>query len=48
MKKDKVIAMLMIGLAAVALTGCGEDQTAKKLEDQNKTGQYWSSSFFAV
>ena len=41
MKKDKVIAMLMIGLAAVALTGCGEDQTAKKLEDQNKTGQYW-------
>ena len=41
MKKNKVIAMFMVGLAAVALTACGEDQTAKRQEDQNKINQYW-------
>ncbi len=41
MKNNKVIAMLMVGLAAVALTGCSEEQTTTKLEDQNKTNQYW-------
>lgn len=41
MKNNKVIAMLMVGFAAIALTSCGEEQTTTKMEDQSKTNQYW-------
>ncbi len=41
MKTKKIISMVMVGMAALALTGCGDDLEAKRLEDQNKTMEYW-------
>ncbi len=41
MKTRKMISLVMVGMAALALTGCSDDLAAKRQEDQNKTMEYW-------
>ncbi len=41
MKTKKIISLMMVGMAAIALTSCGDDLEAKRQEDQNKTMEYW-------
>ncbi len=41
MKTKKLISLVMVGMAALAITGCSDDLAAKRQEDQNKTMEYW-------
>lgn len=41
MKTNKLVTLMMIGVAALSLTGCGDSLEAKRQEDQEKTMEYW-------